>query len=386
MESDQLEKKVTWLDEQRRRDLDVLEEIDLRLQGLEEASESRDKRLEQLSDEIARLSTMAARISQFDDSLHKHRQEVSRQLGSWEERRDERAKNLEEIRKADQESFSTRLNQVRERVEELKALEAGLENRREEELRLTRELEEAGTRLTDLEDRFEDLFRSFASVEDGRKTDSKRVTELQSELAALRNRSESTQGVLDTVEDRLRRLETDVGELSTAESERRRSLDAWTENQSRKLVDFEREWNEWDDRFRAFEKQADELDDRMVQYEETYRSTRKLQTELEQVVERLERRINEITEMQRLAEERTKQEWTAFQADDQKRWNTYKLTNDEQWREHERTHKRIAENLSELRDDANTSMERIADLAAGIDRRIRSLLSLSRSWAEQLEE
>ena len=41
--------------------------------------------------------------------------------------------------------------------------------------------------------------------------------------------------------------------------------------------------------------------------------------------QRFDRRLNEITEMQRLVEERFRQEWVSFKADDQKRWTNYTL-------------------------------------------------------------
>jgi uncharacterized protein YukE len=123
----------------------------------------------------------------------------------------------------------------------------------------------------------------------------------------------------------------------------------------------------------------------MKAYEETYRGIKQLHKEMEQVIERLDRRINEITEMQRLAEDRTKQEWSGFRADDQKRWNTYKLTNDEQWREHSRQHEKISKQLEDLQ-------ARLADVVSGIDslsesqeRKVLDLIGVIRGWADELE-
>jgi hypothetical protein len=48
---------------------------------------------------------------------------------------------------------------------------------------------------------------------------------------------------------------------------------------------------------------------------------------------RFDRRINELTEMHRLTEERFRQEWISFKTDDQKRWTNYLLTQEEQQQE-----------------------------------------------------
>jgi hypothetical protein len=57
------------------------------------------------------------------------------------------------------------------------------------------------------------------------------------------------------------------------------------------------------------------------------------QEAFEEITQRFDRRINEITEMQRLTEDRFRQEWVSFKADDQKRWTNYSLVQEEQQRE-----------------------------------------------------
>jgi TolA-binding protein len=51
---------------------------------------------------------------------------------------------------------------------------------------------------------------------------------------------------------------------------------------------------------------------------------------VDEIIERFERRINEISEVQRLNDERFRQEWNAFKADDLKRWTNYLLNQEEQ--------------------------------------------------------
>ncbi|MFP3854265.1 MAG: hypothetical protein ACLFWD_08235, partial [Anaerolineales bacterium] len=212
-----------------------------------------------------------------------------------------------------------------------------------------------------------------------------RVGEAQSDINSLREQLEAVKGNYDLVEDRLRRIETQVGEIEAVEEEQRKTMEAWQENQARKFVDFERQWASWEERFQRFEEMADDLDERMINYAETFRHTKQLQSELEKVVDRLERRINEITEMQRLSEDRFKQEWRSFQADDTKRWNTYKLTSDERWREHERRHDKMKEQIESLESISEVSSREIDLIKDGADRRLRELLTLARQWVQDEE-
>ncbi|HAE59429.1 MAG TPA: hypothetical protein DCG54_07970, partial [Anaerolineae bacterium] len=63
--------------------------------------------------------------------------------------------------------------------------------------------------------------------------------------------------------------------------------------------------------------------------EDTQRAVKRSQDSFDDINARLERRIKEITEVQRLAEDRFRQEWVTFKSDDQKRWTNYSLTYDE---------------------------------------------------------
>jgi chromosome segregation ATPase len=385
MEKDQLEKKIAWLDDERRKEHESLEALGKRLLDAEDALEEQSKRLEDVGSEMARLSALATAVSKFDESLHKHRQEVSRQLEESQGRREQQAKEAGEIRRGDHDALNKRITELRSKVDSLTSLEEALENRRMEEVKLSRELNSLDKRLRDYQDQAGDVTRRMETYQDSRQGDGKRIAEMQSEVSSLRNSLEKQRGSQDIFDDRSRRLETQISELNAAESERRETLEAWTENQIRKLAGFERKWNEWEDRFASFEKMASELDERMIQYEETFLSTKQLQSELETTLERLERRIHEVGEIQRLSENRQKQEWSIFSADEQKRWNTFKLTNEEQWREHERVHDKLAKIVETLVSDSEASQREQEKVIAGIEDRVKGLLRLARDWADDIE-
>lgn len=385
MEAEGLEQKVSWLDEQRRRDLSVLEGFQERLAELEADIKSQREQSKDIASDLSRLNTLAARIQEFDDTLHKHRQEVSRQLKAQTELRQDRDQNIEEIRKADQEVVATRLSELKERLEAISSLEESLATRKEEELRITKTVDTLEKQVDDLSARTEDQVRSIATIEDGQNTAGQRLAEAQTDLNVVRQQVEGLKGSNDLIEDRLRRIDTQLAEIEATESEQTKTMEAWRENQSRKLVDFERQWTEWEARFATFEKMAKDLDEKMIQYQETYRNIRQLQSELEKVVERLERRINEVTEMQRLAEDRQKQEWRSFVADDTKRWNTHKLTMEEQWREHNRRHSQIDELLEALSADGEATMRKLAGVQENTEQRLRGLLDIARKWVETEE-
>ena len=226
---------------------------------------------------------------------------------------------------------------------------------------------------------------TLASMEEGRKHDSKRLTDIQADASDLRERIELLRASFESMDDRLARNEVRLGQIVGGESERREAQELWMEHQAAKLVEFEREWKTWAGRFEDFEKRAAEIDERTLAYDETYRTLRQLQTDLSSALERLDRRIHEIGEMQRLAEDRSMQEWATFQADEQKRWNTHKLTNDERWREHTRAHEKLVAEVGSLGENVKELMLGFGEMRENDRQRVLELLSSLREWAADIE-
>jgi hypothetical protein len=99
----------------------------------------------------------------------------------------------------------------------------------------------------------------------------------------------------------------------------------------------------------------------------------------------MERRINEITEMQRLSEERFRQEWVTFKADDQKRWTNYTLNQEEQYRESTRQTERLVEQLTSLEDGIQEMRDVIQQQEEQTEKRLQSLLAVTRDWVAEYD-
>ena len=159
----------------------------------------------------------------------------------------------------------------------------------------------------------------------------------------------------------------------------------WIEKQELRLIGFEKDWKTWNEAFAEFQKKTEQVNEKMLKYDESYRVMRQTRSELDKMVDRLERRISEIGEIQRIAEDRLKSDWSAYLADDQKRWNTFKLNYDEQWREHERSHDKIQNELRENNENISDSMHSLSKLAGNSQARVMDLLTLVQDWAAEVE-
>lgn len=385
MDQKQVEKRLKWLDEQRIKDSEQLQALNDRNTYLEESIEKLDKKILGLSDETSRAAALATRIHQMDDALAKHRNEISRQLKDVEERRTEKEKSLESLRKTDQKVFSKKLEDVRKELLRLDKFEQLLENRREEEIRINNEIIAIKEHQERMVEDFETGKRTTISLSENQKHVGKRLTKAESLLDRHKKGLDGANTKVESLENLSRRLEVRANEFQASDKERREAQELWMESQGLKIVEFEKTLKEWGQSYSAFEKRAETIDERMIAYEETHRILKQMQSDLEEVIEKLERRITEVGEMQRLAEDRMKHNWGEFQSEDHRRWSTYTLTMDERRNEHTRLHDKLRSVSDEISSNLTNGLDRLAEIEVGDRRRLAELLSTLREWMTELD-
>ncbi len=386
MENEQLLKRVDWIDEERRKDKSVIAGLENRVNSLEGSLAAADKLIHELSSELTHLKTILARIDTFEDSITKLRTENNRRMDEIEKNRREQEEKVEELRRVQFEGIHKSVNDIRKELEQFPDIHEQIKLRVDEEARLNRKLDEFQVQIVNVKRDDEEIARTLRLLEEGRRRDDKRLSDLQGESIALRKRADEQRGKLDLAADTLRKVENRLNELATVESERRDSYNAFVEKQTLSQVERDRKWSEWQARFETIEKQTMEFESKMQELHTTNRDVRRAQETVESVSERVERRMNEITEMQRLAEDRFRQEWTTFKADDQKRWTNYTLTQDEQIREANRSQTRVTERITNIEEQVQSVEDTVDQMVEQTETRLQRLLALARDWAAEYEQ
>ncbi|MBA4380842.1 MAG: hypothetical protein C0393_09265 [Anaerolinea sp.] len=283
--------------------------------------------------DISRLTTTAARVEQFDDNLAKNRLEVNRFIEDLEKKHE--AKQLEESKQyqAEFSSINKSLASLRKLKDAVSEIKESLKVRVDEEARLSRAISELKSKMEAALRASQDVQHAQGLAEESRRQDSKRLADLQGEISANRKRIEEVREKSDLSTDSIRRLEIRLTELLASEAERRQSQTAFIEQQSRLQVDRNRTWKEWEERLETLAKQTESFETQLQELDAAQRAVKRAREAYEEIVQKFERRINEITEMQRLSEDRFRQEWVTFKSDDQKRWSSYTLSHEEQQRD-----------------------------------------------------
>jgi hypothetical protein len=227
--------------------------------------------------------------------------------------------------------------------------------------------------------------RIVQSNEETQKHDAKRLADMQGELTTFRKRSDEFRAELELALENQKKIDARLNELLASEAERREVQNEFIDKQTAAYDERESIWRDWSKRFTVVEDQSKNLATHLQKVTDAERAVKRAQETFEEITDQINRRINEITEVQRLGEERFRQEWSTFKSDDQKRWTNYTLTQEELQRENSRRVERLADQTSNLEDGIQEIQDIVQHLSDQSDKLLQSLLANLRDWVAQNE-
>lgn len=385
MDIEQLQKRIQWVEEDRRKEKDLLSLLENKLITLEGSLAASQQHGKDLSGELTRLSAIITRMDQYDQALVKTRLESKQTIEDLDKSFKIRLDETEKLRRAETKVVDSSVFELQKQLEALPKLDKSLQARIDIELAIQRALDELRAKVEGVRIEEEEYIRTIRLLEDGRRQDAKRIVDLQGEVNALRKRVEDQRGQSELINTNLRKLETRLNELILVESERRDLMSNFMDKQAVTQVERDRIWKEWQSRFETIEKQAVDIETQLVNLDTTHREVKRTQTTLEELTQRVERRISEITEIQRLSEDRFRQEWVSFKGDDQKRWTNYTLTLEEQRNEAARQYEKLAEQSTHLEDELQEVKDLLQQSNELVEKRLQSILAMAHDWVTTYE-
>jgi chromosome segregation ATPase len=357
MEFEQIIKRLDWLDEEHRKDKSTIEVLFQRASNLEGDLKAANKKIKELITQMSRLSTTAARIEQYDTALTQQRTDIVKYIDDLDKKRQDRQPEIDKRYQIQFDGINKSVADLRKTKDGIAEIKRELKARTVEETRLSRLNADWEMRMQAMVKTVEDVQRAQNAAEEPRRQDSKRLSDLQGELSAARKRLDESREKNDLFTDSIRRIETRLNEILVNEAERRQAQTNFIETQARSQVERDHTWKEWEERLNSLRKQSETMDRNIQDWEVAQRTFKRTQETYEEIVQKFERRINEITEMQRLAEDRFRQEWVTFKADDQKRWTSLTLSQDETHKDTRNGLAKIEGRLTALEDLTQTQQD-----------------------------
>lgn len=385
MEMDQIVKRVQWIDDERRKDKDAIAFLENRITSLEGSLAAAQQLIKDLGGELARMNTIAGRLDQYDQALLQQRVESKKAVEELDKDIKRREDEAEKVRRVVIKDLDAELGELKKSLDPIPRIEKAIGSRVDEDVRLGRMIDELRVKIDQVAHTEDEYTRTFRLLEDGRRQDAKRITDLMGEVTTLRKRADDSRGQVELINTSIRRLETRLTELVAVEAERRDTQSSFLDRQNLLQVERDRVWKEWETRFKTIESEAADIDSQLQKMDITNRETRRNQQMLEELSAKVERRISEITEIQRLSEDRFRQEWVSFKADDQKRWTNYTLIQEESRGENQRSIEKLVDRITDAEDNLQEQRDVVGQINEQNSKQLQSLLAMVHEWVTEYE-
>jgi chromosome segregation ATPase len=385
MDFEQIVKRLQWLDEEHRKDKAAIIELEERIAAYEGNLDTVAKQVKPLEKQIAGLTPNSARIDQFEVIVAKQREETKTVLEELDKKYQKREKDLVTQHQKDLEPLYVEIEGLKKSLTEFSPIKRELKARATAENRLQVEIDKLKPPIDEAKRAAEDATRVQRVFDENRKQDMKRIADLQGELTALRKRIDEARVKADSGVDTVRHLENRFKELLVSEAERKAAQTEFIEKQSVAQLDRERDYKEWRVSQADFQKQVEKLETQSQALEETLRSAKRAQETYNELNSKLERRINEVTEMQRLAEDRLRQEWVTFKADDQKRWTGYTLSQDEGGKDVRKVLQKLDDRITALDESFQVMQDKLEQTTDATEGQLQELMNVAHEWLSAYE-
>jgi hypothetical protein len=367
---------IEWLDEERRRDKKLLAELEERVRQQQDYIEQLKRHIGGLETDLSTMRNQYAPAANREQELMQLvRHEVQQMLEGLESKRLTAEREAERRMEIMRETLMIPIRKVEEQQERTAESLRDVVGVRAERDRLSSAMAALQQRTEEISKKIEEPERRITLLEEQRRQDNRRLSEVQTTLPDLSKGLDVVHTRTELIENLTKSNEKRIIDLQTSEAARREEIQIFLDQQSllnqqreQQVADIQRRVTAYDDDMRR------NLE-RFEAWGETHRQMKKLVEDFDRISERLERRINEVAEMQRFAEDRFRNEWNDWTAEDQRRWKEFTVGNDEAWRLHNKE-------MQEVRGILREGGDRLEPLQKSLER----LWRLQRAQAELYRE
>ena len=188
MEINQLSQLVSYVDAERRKDRQLLVQLQERVEGLLRELEARTRYASQLESQVNDLKLQVQRVGGWPTVIDQVRAEFASTIERVEDQRSKGEREIVRVRQIEIESLVRQLNELRKEVKPYGAYSEAIEVRRQEDARLSELIGKTQLQVTDLDRRLEAPGNSIAYLEEQRRQDNRRILALEQDAVAKTRR------------------------------------------------------------------------------------------------------------------------------------------------------------------------------------------------------
>lgn len=381
-----LQKKVKWLDDERRRLSRKLTELEQQTALQEREITGREKRIHNLERQLSTTATQLARIPQVDTQLSQFKDEIVQLIEQYDRRRLQSEQEMDRLRRVEHESTIREIADMRKEFPIITRLQNDMELRLAEEARLANLIGDLQNTVTGLTNQVENWDASLNFMAEKERQNSRNINNMQSLLVEVNKRREQVNERMDMMTNNVRKLNTGNESLTTGLEEIREHMKGWMEQiqigeyeRNQKLERWRQVLDEHTDTINQFNKD-------WVNFSDQYKEAKMAVQTLSGWQKQIEQQQREASELLRVETNRLGSRWDDFRLENDKKWRTFSVETDQRAANNTRISRQIQEHVSDL-ESLLTELQQEKDTIWRMQTaQADAIKQLPRIWLEEVEK
>ena len=381
MNLDDLIKKVSTLEDENRTYNKTLAALNAKIKKIEDSNTTFLETTRDMRKEVERLGGIVSRLGQFDSALTQVRVDFAKKIS-------ELNADQKKVESAIQKALKENLDEVEKITVSTKeiltnALEKRMQAFFEEDSRLYKKVVEMQESKENSIKQEQSLQKMIATNSEETTRISRKIETFQVDFEIVKKKLEELSQKVIIMTDDLRKNEGRFNDLASSENQRKSDQKKFMDQQSLMQMDRDRTWKEWTLQFNEVIKKTNaNLQDLTIQS----RELNSAKDGFTEITQRFERRMNELTEMYRILEERLRQDWAVFKADEQKRWSNYSLIFGEKEGDFLNEFEKTKNRLTDLEDHTREIQEVFLMVSTELQKGMQGLMQMVNNWIQTFDE
>jgi len=349
MDLTQAMQTIRWLDEERRKDKATIAALEEQAQTHEQQLAQQAARIQELQTSLAGVRGVLSQVTEFQQLISNYRDELVLQMDQREETRRKEQAESDRLRRMEFETLTTNLNRLEKELRVLPQYDEELNARRAETQRLNVAIQRLDTAVSDVSQRSDERVKSVTYLEEQRRADNRRISDLEQDSTDLHRRLETLNKKLPLLEDTLRKQTTRIDEAVQETKKYEKPIEEL------RISDFQREqkMKQYLDQGEQVAREMERIRTQTQGFLEQQQLVKRALEKLERFQARLEKRQNEVAEMQRVSEDRLRRQWEEWQDEQDKQQKKRDVVTGERWRQQGQTNDEHSKRLNALRSAAD---------------------------------
>ena len=325
----QVTQTLKWLDEERRKDRATITALQERIQGQEQQLAQQAAQAQELQIALASVQGLMSKVTGFEQMVSNYKGELIAQTEQRDETRRKEQAEAERLRRIEYQALTEGLNRLEKGMRALPRHEEELNARRVEDQRLFEAIQRLEATASDLSKRSDDRVQGVVYLEEQRRADNRRIADLEHDTTELHKRIVALAVKFPLLEEALQKQRPRIEEGIQETKKYAKQIEEL------RVSDFQREqkMKQYLDQAEQVAQELERVRAQAQGFLEQQQLAKRALEKLERFQARMEKRQNEVAEMQRLAEDRVKRQWEEWQGEQDKQQKKREVLVEERWRD-----------------------------------------------------